>query len=72
MSLPPDRAVHLLDQDNTIPGNRGDGFRYQHLLFIIVLTPIYLWFELAFGVRLLDGIGTSIAAGETDAIARWG
>ena len=42
MSLPPDRAVHLLDQDNTIPGNRGDGFRYQHLLFIVILTPMIL------------------------------
>ena len=45
----PSVSLNLLTQDNSIPGNRKDGFRYHHLLFVIVLTPIYLWFELAFG-----------------------
>jgi hypothetical protein len=70
--LTPEASLHLLEQDNSIPGNRADGFRYNHLLFIIVLTPVYLWFELSFGVRLLDGISTKVAAGQTDAIEHWG
>lgn len=52
--MKPRVAYHLLTQDNSIPGNRKDGFRYHHLLFIVLVTPIYLWFELAFGVTLLD------------------
>jgi hypothetical protein len=72
LSMTPEASLHLLAQDNSLPGNRKDGFRYNHLLFIIALTPIYLWFELSFGVRLLDGISTKIAAGETDAIEHWG
>ncbi len=68
----PSASLHLLNQDNTIPGNQKDGFRYHHLRFIVIATPLYLWLELSFGVRLLDGISTNIAAGETDAIEHWG
>jgi hypothetical protein len=39
----------LLRQNNALPGNRLDGFRYHHLRLMIVLTPIYLWLELSFG-----------------------
>ena len=38
----PSASLHLLNQDNSIPGNRKDGFRYHHLLFLIVATPVYL------------------------------
>ena len=68
----PEASLQLLEQDNSIPGNRKDGFRYRYLLFIIVATPIYLWLELSFGVRLLDGISSKIPIGETDAIEHWG
>ena len=68
----PTEALHLLEQDNSIPGNRKDGFRYRHLLFIIVVTPIYLWFELSFGVRLLDGISSGITPADPGAIEHWG
>ena len=68
----PSASLQLLDQDNSIPGNRRDGFRYHYLLFIIVVTPVYLWFELSFGVRLLDGISSGIVAGDPDAIEHWG
>ena len=68
----PTEALRLLEQDNSIPGNRKDGFRYRHLLFIIVVTPIYLWFELSFGVRLLDGISSGITPADPGAIEHWG
>jgi len=68
----PDASLQLLEQDNTIPGNRKDGFRYHHLLFIIVVTPLYLWLELSFGVRLLDGISSGITPADPDAIEHWG
>ena len=68
----PEASLQLLEQDNSIPGNRKDGFRYRYLLFIIVVTPLYLWLELSFGVRLLDGISSKIPIGETDAIEHWG
>ena len=67
----PSATLHLLNQDNTLPGNRKDGFRYHHLLFIIVATPLYLWLELSFGVRLLDNISAN-AADDTVAIEHWG
>ena len=68
----PSVSLHLLTQDNSIPGNRKDGFRYHHLLFVIVLTPIYLWFELAFGVRLLDAMSGVIVLNDSSAIEHWG
>ncbi|MBK7684829.1 MAG: hypothetical protein KA388_06010 [Rhodocyclaceae bacterium] len=68
----PSVSLHLLTQDNSIPGNRKDGFRYHHLLFVIVLTPIYLWFELAFGVRLLDAMSGAIVLNDSSAIEHWG
>jgi hypothetical protein len=68
----PSVSLHLLTQDNSIPGNRKDGFRYHHLLFVIVLTPIYLWFELAFGVRLLDAMSGIVVLNDTNAIEHWG
>lgn len=68
----PSASLHLLKQDNSIPGNRKDGFRYHHLLFIIALTPIYLWLELSFGVRLLDNISGSVVAEDVAAIEHWG
>jgi hypothetical protein len=66
------KALRLLKQDNTIPGNRKDGFRYHHLLFIIIVTPFYLWLELAFGVRLLDVMGTQVRIQDTEAIGHAG
>lgn len=68
----PSVSLHLLTQDNSIPGNRKDGFRYHHLLFVIVLTPIYLWFELAFGVRLLDTMSGIVVLNDSSAIEHWG
>lgn len=68
----PSVSLHLLTQDNSIPGNRKDGFRYHHLLFVIVLTPIYLWFELAFGVRLLDAMSGAVVLNDSSAIEHWG
>ncbi|MBK6907125.1 MAG: hypothetical protein IPH08_08590 [Rhodocyclaceae bacterium] len=68
----PSSELHLLKQDNTIPGNRKDGFRYHHLKFVIVATPLYLWLELSFGVRLLDNIGGQIISQDTIAIEHWG
>ncbi|MBK6636871.1 MAG: hypothetical protein IPG34_03840 [Rhodocyclaceae bacterium] len=68
----PSSELHLLKQDNTIPGNRKDGFRYHHLMFVIVATPLYLWLELSFGVRLLDNIGGQIISQDTIAIEHWG
>ncbi len=68
----PSVSLHLLTQDNSIPGNRKDGFRYHHLLFTIILTPIYLWLELAFGVRLLDSMSGSVVIDDTAAIEHWG
>ena len=68
----PSASLHLLKQDNSIPGNRKDGFRYHHLLFIIVLTPLYLWLELSFGVRLLDNISGSVIPEDIAAIEHWG
>lgn len=64
--------VPLLAQDNSIPGNRTDGFRYHHLLFIIAITPVYLWFELSFGVHLLDNIGGNVSLESVDAVEHWG
>ena len=37
----PSASFRLLTQDNTIPGNKKDGFRFHHLIFIIAVTPIY-------------------------------
>lgn len=68
----PSVSLHLLTQDNSIPGNRKDGFRYHHLLFVVVVTPLYLWLELAFGVRLLDAMGTHVRIEETEAIGHSG
>ena len=68
----PSVSLHLLTQDNSIPGNRKDGFRYHHLLFVVIVTPIYLWLELAFGVRLLDAMGAHVRIEETEAIGHSG
>lgn len=68
----PSASLHLLNQDNSIPGNRKDGFRYHHLLFLIVATPVYLWLELSFGVMLLDQIGSQVVEQDTRAIEHWG
>jgi hypothetical protein len=62
----------LLRQNNALPGNRTDGFRYHHLRLMIVLTPLYLWLELAFGVSLLDKMGSSLPIDETKAVEHWG
>lgn len=62
----------LLAQDNSIPGNRKDGFRFDYLLFLIVITPVYLWFELSFGVHLLDNIGGNLSIEDPDAVEHWG
>ena len=62
----------LLRQNNALPGNRADGFRYHHLRFMIALTPIYLWLELSFGVSLLDKMGSSLPIDETQAVEHWG
>lgn len=68
----PSASLHLLSQDNSIPGNRKDGFRFHHLLFVVIATPIYLWLELSFGVRLLDNIGGQVVSQDTAAIEHWG
>lgn len=65
-------AASLWRQSTVIPGNRGDGFRFQYLLLMIVLTPLYLWLELSFGVNLLDTIGSDVTTEDTDAIEHWG
>jgi hypothetical protein len=68
----PSASFRLLTQDNTIPGNKKDGFRFHHLLFVIIVTPIYLWFELSFGVHLLDSISGVNSLENTIAIEHWG
>ena len=68
----PSASFRLLTQDNTIPGNKKDGFRFHHLIFIIAVTPIYLWFELSFGVHLLDSISGTTSIENTTAIEHWG
>ncbi|MBK7685535.1 MAG: hypothetical protein IPJ25_05585 [Rhodocyclaceae bacterium] len=65
-------AARLLEQDDTLPGNRQSGFRFNFLLVILVLTPLYLWFELSFGVHLLDTISGKTTEEETTAIEHWG
>jgi hypothetical protein len=67
----PDPAI-LLRQNNALPGNRAGGFRYDHLRLMIVLTPLYLWLELSFGVSLLDKMGSSLPIDETKAVEHWG
>jgi hypothetical protein len=62
----------LLRQNDALPGNRADGFRYHHLRLMIVLTPLYLWLELSFGVSLLDKMGSSLPIDETKAVEHWG
>jgi hypothetical protein len=62
----------LLRQNDALPGNRADGFRYHHLRLMIVLTPLYLWLELSFGVSLLDKMGSSLPISETEAVEHWG
>jgi hypothetical protein len=62
----------LLRQNNALPGNRVDGFRYHHLRLMIVLTPLYLWLELSFGVSLLDKMGSSLPIDATAAVEHWG
>jgi hypothetical protein len=62
----------LLRQNNALPGNRADGFRYDHLRLMIVLTPLYLWLELSFGVSLLDKMGSSLPIDATAAVEHWG
>jgi hypothetical protein len=62
----------LLRQNDALPGNRADGFRYHHLRLMIVLTPLYLWLELSFGVSLLDKMGSSLPIDETAAVEHWG
>mgnify|MGYP006313067447 FL=1 len=39
---------------------------------MIVLTPLYLWLELAFGVSLLDKMGSSLPIDATAAVEHWG
>ena len=68
----PSASFRLLTQDNTIPGNKKDGFRFHHLMFVIMVTPIYLWFELSFGVHLLDSISGVNSLENTIAIEHWG
>jgi hypothetical protein len=65
-------AASLLRQNNALPGNRVDGFRFDHLRLMIVLTPLYLWLELSFGVSLLDKMGSSLPIDETAAVEHWG
>lgn len=62
----------LLTQNNALPGNRADGFRYRYLRLMIVLTPLYLWLELSFGVSLLDKMGSSLPIDATAAVEHWG
>lgn len=63
---------NLLWQNNALPGNRLGGFRYDHLRFMIILTPLYLWLELAFGVNLLDKMSSAIPIEETASVEHWG
>ncbi|MEO7742451.1 MAG: hypothetical protein ABIR98_05915 [Usitatibacter sp.] len=65
-------AHSLLRQNNALPGNRADGFRFNHLRLMILLTPLYLWLELSFGVSLLDKMGSSLPIDETKAVEHWG
>lgn len=67
-----ERHTFLLSQDDSIPGNRKDGFRYHYLIFVIVSSPLYLWLELSFGVRLLDSIASVGSLDQTEAIEHWG
>ncbi len=39
---------------------------------MIVLTPLYLWLELSFGVSLLDKMGSSLPIDATAAVEHWG
>jgi hypothetical protein len=66
------RHTFLLTQDDSIPGNRKDGFRYHYLIFVIISSPLYLWLELSFGVRLLDSIASVGSLEQTKAIEHWG
>ena len=65
-------AARLLEQDDELPGNRNSGFRFNFLLVIMALTPLYLWFELSFGVHLLNTISGKTTVEETAAIEHWG
>lgn len=47
-------------------------FGHYHLLFVLVATPIYLWFELSFGVSLLDAMAGTVMIDDTLAIEHWG
>ena len=71
-SLPMPDPASLLRQNNALPGNRSDGFRYRHLRLMIVLTPLYLWLELSFGVSLLDKMGSSLPIDATRSVEHWG
>ncbi len=64
--------TEMLAQDDSLPGNRGGRFRFDHLLVPMVATPLYLWLELSFGVTLLDNIGSQVIAENTAAIEHWG
>jgi hypothetical protein len=68
----PANPASLLAQNNALPGNRADGFRFDHLRVMIVLTPLYLWLELSFGVSLLDKMGSSLPIDATAAVEHWG
>jgi hypothetical protein len=68
----PANPASLLAQNNALPGNRVDGFRFHHLRLMIVLTPLYLWLELSFGVSLLDKMGSSLPIDATAAVEHWG
>jgi len=59
-------------QNNALPGNRGDGFRYSYLLVMIAITPVYLWFELSFGAHLLELMGSKVPSEDTVAVEHWG
>jgi hypothetical protein len=65
-------ARDLLSQDDSIPGNRKDGFRFHYLTFAMIATPLYLWLELSFGVRLLDHMSGSVTQEDIDSIEHWG
>ena len=65
-------SVALLAQDDAIPGNRKDGFRFHYLIFVLASTPVYLWLELSFGVRLLDHMSSVGSIEQTDSIEHWG
>ena len=59
-------------QNSALPGNRKDGFRYDYLLLLLIITPVYLWLELSFGVNLLDTMGGDSPTEKTDAMEHWG